>query len=241
MADRLIDRLAGLPGEPQRILELGCGTGYLTGMLAERFPLSEILAVDFAERMVDIARRRVSGSRIEYRVEDAEAVHLEPRSCDLIVSNATIQWLGAPFDTLPRLGDALRPDGRMIHTTFGPATFCELKGVFEDFAGQSEAVLPRVGLPLRSAEEWGTIFEQSGLVQVLSTCRVEVEHYGGPADFLRELQATGVTYRPGAWGTERLLPRALIKALDRYDARFASLDGIPVTYELLEVSGVLTA
>lgn len=41
-----------------RILELGCGTGYVTEQLSKLFPKAHITAVDFAESMIAIAQTR---------------------------------------------------------------------------------------------------------------------------------------------------------------------------------------
>jgi malonyl-CoA O-methyltransferase len=71
MADRLMATLEDFAA-PGRILELGCGTGYLTGMLASRFPTSKIVALDFAARMVELAQNRVRGSLVDLKVADAE-------------------------------------------------------------------------------------------------------------------------------------------------------------------------
>lgn len=233
MADRLLERLGELPA-PDRILELGCGTGCLTELLAKRFPSSQILALDLAERMVDIARERVPEEGVEFRVADAEKAKYSPCSYDLVISNATIQWFEAPSQSLPPLTRALRPGGLMLHATFGPATFWELKSALE---GEAPA---GPGLPLRTGEEWSALLGESGLSGIRSDRRLEVERYSTAAGLLRELQATGVTYRPNAAELQRH-PRALAHSLARYETRFNSPEGVPATYELLEVWGVAAA
>jgi len=56
MAERLVERIER---EPSSILDLGCGTGYLTLLLHRRFPQAQIDAVDFAPAMIEQARARV--------------------------------------------------------------------------------------------------------------------------------------------------------------------------------------
>ncbi len=41
-----------------RILELGCGTGYVTEQLSNLFPKAHITAIDFAESMIEVAKTR---------------------------------------------------------------------------------------------------------------------------------------------------------------------------------------
>lgn len=225
MADRLVSALEGVTA-PARILELGCGTGYLTALLASRFPASKILALDFADRMVELARNRVRGSLVDLDVADAETAAFEPESFDLIVSSATIQWFDTPAESLPRLAAALRPGGLMLHSTFGPGTFAELR-----------SVLQTDGLPLRPADRWTSMLLGAGLTPGLCTTGPVTITYPGAAGFLAELRATGATWRPAASDDPPLPPGLLRSALARYDAEFGTPEGVPVTYELLEVSG----
>jgi malonyl-CoA O-methyltransferase len=233
MADRLIKRLDGLAA-PRRILELGCGTGYLTELLAGRFPEAKILAVDFAGKMVDRARRRLRRPGVELQVADAEAANLGTSAYDLVISNATIQWFDDPASTTAALAAALCPGGRMLHSTFGPATFVELREALAGLTGDPTAV----GLPLRGPEEWEALLSAAGLSEVAGVSRPEVFRYPSARDFLLELQATGATCRPNGAESGLVPPGALRRALAGYDARFGTDAGAPVTYELLEVSGV---
>lgn len=226
MADRLVAGLQGF-APPDRVLELGCGTGYLTGLLASRFPASDILALDFAGRMVEVARGRLKGFPVELDVADAETAVFEPESFDLICSNATIQWFDTPAETLERLAAALRPGGRMVHSTFGPGTFGELR-----------KVVGAPGLPLRPAEQWASMLAASGLHAAGSTTRTVRFTYPSAAGFLSELRATGATWRPGGPGELPLPPGVLRSGLARYNTLFGTPDGVPVTYELVEVSGI---
>lgn len=229
LAHRLIGRLGG--AAPTRVLELGCGTGYLTGLLASCFPGSAILAIDFADGMVDVARERVGGAGVRFEVADAETAWFAPGAFDLIVSNATIQWFDAPAPTLARLAGCLEPGGLMLHSTFGPGTFTELRSVLQQ-AGPREA-----GLHLRPAGEWLSILAGAGLDPVEGGGVREVVRYRTASDFLAELHATGATWRPSGEGTARLPPGLLRRTLDRYDAELGTAEGVPVTYELVEVSG----
>lgn len=228
LAERLMAQLAGLAA-PARILELGCGTGYLTGLLSERYPEARITAVDFAHRMVEVARRRLAGRRVDLQVADAESAGFGAGVFDLIVSNATIQWFDDPASALPGLVSALRPGASMVHTTFGPETFRELKGLLEPDGA--------VGLPLRPAEEWHRLLCDCGLVDVRSRSQIQVIRYPGARDLLLELQATGATCRPNGAEATPAAPKRLMRAVAGYDARFGSPQGVPVTYELLEVCG----
>ena len=154
MADLLVERLER---EPHSILELGCGTGYLTALLHGRFPQAEIEAVDFAPAMVERARRRVPGAR--FVICDIEELETEPARYDLIASSATVQWLVEPELTLARLADSLDIDGELRLTTFGPRTFRELDEVLGELGCER-------GLRLLSAREWETLLAGAGISRI---------------------------------------------------------------------------
>ena len=75
-----------------RILELGCGTGYVTEQLSNLFPKAQITAIDFAESMIAVARTRQNINNVTFYCEDIERLRLE-ETYDVIISNATFQWL----------------------------------------------------------------------------------------------------------------------------------------------------
>lgn len=83
--------------EPSIILEVGCGTGTLTQLLAEKYPSSQILAIDISPEMIEIAGRKCEGfENINFMVADGENFTSDQKF-DLIISNMTMQW----FKNLP--------------------------------------------------------------------------------------------------------------------------------------------
>ncbi|HEU4601876.1 MAG TPA: methyltransferase domain-containing protein, partial [Steroidobacteraceae bacterium] len=118
----------------RRILEIGCGTGFLTQHLLATYPQSHIQAVDIAEQMIRLAQARIRNEvqrRVTFVAEDAECMELDDASFDLIVSNATVQWFNDPVLTIGRLVGSLIADGTLAFATFGPDTFSELHRSFE--------------------------------------------------------------------------------------------------------------
>jgi len=117
--------LASLPGlSPKRILDIGCGTGALTVELGRRFPQAEVVGLDIAPGMIAVARQR-EGENVRFRLGDGEEL-VGKREWDLIVSNATLQWMSAAraFGGVARL---LTPKGLFAFSTFGPQTMIELR------------------------------------------------------------------------------------------------------------------
>ncbi|MEJ0065189.1 MAG: trans-aconitate 2-methyltransferase [Caulobacteraceae bacterium] len=101
------DLLARVPlDEARRVVDVGCGPGNSTELLAARFPDADILGLDNSPAMLDEARQRLPALRFE--AADA-AVWLPDPNVDLVFANATYQWIPDHFAQLPRVLAALRP------------------------------------------------------------------------------------------------------------------------------------
>jgi len=94
---------------PERVVDLGCGPGNLTALLADRWPDAEILGLDSSPEMV--AAARMAEPRVSFDVADLRAWAPPAGSVDVLVSNATLQWVPGHLELLPRLVEAVRPGG----------------------------------------------------------------------------------------------------------------------------------
>jgi len=93
-------------------LDLGCGTGGFTRLLAPR--AAGVTAVDFSPEMLRVAAERSAHlPGIEWVQADANTYAIEPESYDLIVSLKTLHHLHAD-EVVPRLAGALRPGGLLL-------------------------------------------------------------------------------------------------------------------------------
>jgi malonyl-CoA O-methyltransferase len=110
-----------------RILDVGAGTGFITAALAGSHPAAQVLALDLSEGMLRVARDRFSGACI---AGDAEALPLSDHSIDVVFSNMAIQWCPSVEDVFREFGRVLRPGGRLLFTTLGPATLGELRAAW---------------------------------------------------------------------------------------------------------------
>lgn len=102
------DLFALLPDLPYRdIVDLGCGTGEPTRMLAERFLDARVLGLDSSAEM--LARAEAAGLP-NLRFERGDILDLRGEY-DLLFSNAALQWLPDHPALLARLWERLRPGG----------------------------------------------------------------------------------------------------------------------------------
>ena len=104
-----IDLLARVPLEaPRRVVDLGCGSGNVTLLLAERWPDASIVALDSSAEMLATARTR--SAAIDWRQADLGAWRCaEP--FDLVFSNAALHWLTDHAAFFPRLAQCVTPGG----------------------------------------------------------------------------------------------------------------------------------
>lgn len=93
---------------PGTVVDLGCGPGNLTRLLAERWPTAHVLGLDSSEEMV--AAARASEGQVEWRAVDLRAWQPD-EPVDVLISNATLQWVPGHLELLPRLVAAVRPGG----------------------------------------------------------------------------------------------------------------------------------
>lgn len=95
--------------EVERVVDLGCGPGNLTAWLKGRWPDADVLGVDSSPEMVSDARESgVPGVRFEVGdLRDWEA----ERPVDVLVSNATLQWVPGHLELIPGLVATVAPGG----------------------------------------------------------------------------------------------------------------------------------
>lgn len=111
--------------EPATVVDLGCGPGHLTRDLARRWPAAQVLGVDNSPEMVEQARRsgeKADQVRLRFVLDDVRT-WTPPHPVDVLVSNATLQWVPGHLDLLPRLLSHLRGGGWLAVQV--PANFAE--------------------------------------------------------------------------------------------------------------------
>ncbi len=109
---------------PAEVVDLGCGAGNLTGLLAERWPDAHVVGLDSSPEMIAAAQKSAPGlgQSVTYSVADLRDWHPE-RPVDVLVSNATLQWVPGHLELLPSLVAAVQPGGWLAFQV--PANFDE--------------------------------------------------------------------------------------------------------------------
>lgn len=104
--------LREVPGNCREALDIGCGTGTFTRLLARRS--NRVRAIDLSPEMIRIARARSEQiPNVDFQVADVMALPLPARHFDCIVSIATLHHLPLA-EMLARMKAALKNDGVLL-------------------------------------------------------------------------------------------------------------------------------
>ncbi|BAI97225.1 MULTISPECIES: methyltransferase domain-containing protein [Sphingobium] len=105
-----------------RILEIGCGTGFLTRHIQARWPGAELVVTDLSP---DMLARAATGGLVAgtFLAMDGEAPIFEGEWFDLILSSLAFQWFDDLESAVARLAGLLRPAGSLLFSTMGQGSF----------------------------------------------------------------------------------------------------------------------
>jgi trans-aconitate 2-methyltransferase len=160
-----------------RAVDLGCGPGTTTVGLLDRWPGAGVVGLDSSPEMIGRAAALAS-ARLNFELADLTRWEPEPASLDVIVSNATLQWVPGHLELFPRWLRALRPGGTLafqVPGNFGapshtllydlagsPAWRDRLAGVVERPGSPEPAEYLRRLLDLGvAADVWETTYHQT--------------------------------------------------------------------------------
>ncbi|WP_369902735.1 malonyl-ACP O-methyltransferase BioC [Bacillus manliponensis] len=232
MADCLLERLKEYYSSVDciRILELGCGTGYVTEQLVAAFPNAKITAVDFAESMIEQAKKRYKVDAVTFRCEDIERIDVDEQY-DVIISNATFQWLNDLKATLSNLYSVLSENGVLVFSTFGDKTFYELHTSFQRAKEMYEVQNAKaLGQTFLTASQLQELCKQiTGDMYVFETCYKET--FSTVREFLQSVRKIGATNsNEGSYCQSPSIFRSMLRV---YERDFTENEQVVATYHAL--------
>lgn len=175
MAEKLIS-MAPFDKENSDILEIGCGTGLLTELAVKNLSCIKYTAMDIVSGCESYIKK--INPKIEFVLCDIEEYIKETdKSFDLIISNASLQWIENLPDIIQNLMEKLKPNGILLFSIFGVENFREIYYVL----GKT--------LPYLSKNELEkTLIKYQPVIEE----EVRVMAFKSPKDVLKHIQNTGV-------------------------------------------------
>lgn len=231
-----------LPEDPERLLDIGCGTGRFLNRLLGMYPYARFAGCDIAGAMAARAKKRIKSTRAAFLVSDLEALAFKNSTFDMAVSNLTYQWATDIESAFTDAFNVLKHGGIFAFSTFGPLTFKELRESME----HAENLTGRGGLPkpmeFKGEEALSRGLERAGFQAIMIKTEMRTKHYRDLWELLRTLKSIGAgNKQPGGDGS--LARGALLKETARvYKENFPAPDvvgdgrGIVATYEVVFAS-----
>lgn len=178
----------------QCILEIGCGTGYLTRLLRSRCPQAEYVANDLCENCRQCIESLSPSHPIRFLAGDAERIDFSGQF-DLVVSASAFQWMQNLPSFFRKLADFLTTGGTLLFNTFLPDNLHEIRS------------LTGRGLTYHPEKDILTWLKVAGFDLKQLEEEIICLTFSSPLEVLRHLKATGVTATDGSVWTKGDLER----------------------------------
>ncbi len=211
------------------LLDLGCGTGFLTGELLARSRYETMIALDIALPMLQATQAKLADQRnISYVCADAEHLPLGGQCIDAVLSNLALQWcrnLDAVFTDIKRV---LKPDGQLVFSTFGPQTLHELKSAWATVDHYSHVN------EFYSETQLKHFLLQAGFKNSQVKSTVYISRYQSVWTLMQELKHLGAQHVVAGRNKKITTKTAMQKMITAYKKHKVS-DQIPATFEVISV------
>lgn len=219
------------------ILDLGCGTGFLTGELWSRQSETEtIIALDLAYTMLQMTRCKLSPSipdrnqrKLACLCADAESLPVADHSLDGLFSNLALQWCNSFEKVLYDFKRILKPGSPLVFSTFGADTLRELKSAWASVDAYSHVN------EFHDPSEIRRLLEQAGFTDLKIASRLHLSHYESVHALMKELKQIGahnVNSGRNRRFTTKTQMQGMIKAYEPY-----RVEGrIPASFEIIQVA-----
>lgn len=216
-------KLAGI------ILDIGCGTGFLTRQLLALFDYQQMIALDLALPMVQATRANYSFvSDLIYLCADAENLPLQNHSVDYVFSNLALQWcqnLPAVFNEIKQI---LKADGTLIFSTFGKQTLQELKTAWARVDNFTHVNTFYTAWQINQALAF------AGYQEIIITETVERVYYDSVMDLMYQLKGLGA-HNVTAGRNHKLTKKSKLQAMMNHYETLRVHHQIPATFEIINV------
>ena len=124
------------------LVDMGCGSGYSTGLLLKKFEPSRLIAFDIMPEQIERAKKRQLP--VDFKIGDATAINMPNSSCDAVFDFGILHHIPCWFKALSEAARVLVPEGIMFIE--------EPHKLFE--WDEFEAGILNAGLDILEQEQW---------------------------------------------------------------------------------------
>jgi malonyl-CoA O-methyltransferase len=228
IGDRLESRLDYVKLDPSAVLDLGCGTGYISEKLMRRYTKAQIFATDIALSMLHKTAEKGGWFRKPHILcSEAECLPFGDDSFDLVMSNLMLQWCDDLPHVFTGVNRILKPDSLFSFASFGPDTLKELRESWQYVDNH-----PHTN-PFADMHDVGDALMQAGFQQPVLDMEMITVHYSSLRALMMDLKNIGASNAT----LERqrgLTGKQTLKHLEEAYQPFRLSDGsYPLSYEVV--------
>lgn len=233
IAERMLEDLGdlNLNPAPRQILDLGCGTGYLSRGLAKLYPKARLFSLDIALPMLQQAQAHPVGLRRwlsppRFVCADAYRLPIANARVDLLVSNLMLQWCPDYAQVFAEFARVLQPQGRLLFSTFGAGSLHELRDCWAQ-VDNAPHVHEFVDL-----HNLGDALLAAGLASPVMSMERITEYYPDSRAVMRHFKAIGAANAAQSRRRGLLGKSAWQQVQAAYEAK-RDEQGLPLSYEIV--------
>jgi malonyl-CoA O-methyltransferase len=224
--------------KPERILDVGTGTGTLLSLLPGLYRDSSLFGIDLATDMTRLACRKMQGEKDAHLLSaDAERLPFADNAFDLVLSTSTFQWLERFDRAFAEVLRVLAPGGVFCFALFGERTLYELKGSYRqalESAGRLREDQTHASHAVREVEK--AMLTAGFLDRTASTKKYLQYHESVPA-LLRALKHIGAGNAAPSPARGLANRKIMLEMIDIYQREFCENGFIRATYEVIYATG----
>lgn len=211
------------------ILDIGCGTGFLSSELTVLADCEQLIGLDIALPMLQTARQKSGTKKMLLLCADAEFLPVRDQAVNHIVSNLALQWCEDLTSVFTDFKRVLKPDGQLLFSTFGEKTLQELKAAWAKVDCYSHVN------QFYQADEIKFFLQQADFKQINIESSCYLSHYESVSALMRELKALGAHHVSKGRRKSMTGKTKMQTMIAEYEAFRA--DGlIPATFEIITVT-----
>lgn len=211
--------------KPQRILDIGLGTGWLSEELAHQFKVG-VFGVDSAIGMVLSSRKRRG---VKALAAEAQQLPFKNNSFDCIISNLAFQWVPNLAIALKEAARVLKRGKNLYLSCFGIGTLKELKLALNSTPGSNFSFS---GFQLPTIQEIESRLADSGFKKISPTSEIINEDFKDMFSLLKWLKAIGAN----SLAKPKFVKRSVfLRANNFYKENFKSNGQIYASFNLIRV------